>query len=90
MLHHGENLAVLIFSLDSCLQVRVQSDPAGRLVISGEPEHPDNPWGVTPFKKVLTLLHSIRTIYLRYASSIFNKIYIIVETCLSQLTARSF
>jgi hypothetical protein len=32
--------------------VRVQSDPAGRLVISGEPEHPDNPWGVTPFKKV--------------------------------------
>lgn len=36
------------------LQVRVQSDPAGRLVISGDPEHPDNPWGVTPFKKVLT------------------------------------
>ncbi|GMI86296.1 hypothetical protein HRI_002298900 [Hibiscus trionum] len=33
-------------------EVRVQSDPAGRLVISGEPEHPDNPWGVTPFKKV--------------------------------------
>lgn len=32
--------------------MRVQSDPAGRLVISGEPEHPDNPWGVTPFKKV--------------------------------------
>jgi len=34
-------------------EVRVQSDPAGRLVISGEPEHPDNPWGVTPFKKVM-------------------------------------
>ncbi|RWW25922.1 hypothetical protein GW17_00009716 [Ensete ventricosum] len=32
--------------------VHVQSDPAGRLVISGEPEQPDNPWGVTPFKKV--------------------------------------
>lgn len=32
--------------------MRVQSDPAGRLVISGEPEHADNPWGVTPFKKV--------------------------------------
>uniref|UniRef100_A0A803MA27 ARID domain-containing protein n=1 Tax=Chenopodium quinoa TaxID=63459 RepID=A0A803MA27_CHEQI len=31
--------------------VRVQSDPAGRLVISGEPENPDNPWSVTPFKK---------------------------------------
>ncbi|KAK6129454.1 hypothetical protein DH2020_036803 [Rehmannia glutinosa] len=32
--------------------VRVQSDPAGRLVISGQPEQQDNPWGVTPFKKV--------------------------------------
>ncbi|KAB1206429.1 AT-rich interactive domain-containing protein 3 [Morella rubra] len=36
-------------------EVRVQSDPAGRLVISGEPEHADNPWGVTPFKKVVSL-----------------------------------
>eukprot|EP01018_Ginkgo_biloba_P032221 Gb_18614 [translate_table: standard] len=36
-------------------EVRVQCDPAGRLVISGEPEQPDNPWGVTPFKKVISL-----------------------------------
>ncbi|KAF9601815.1 hypothetical protein IFM89_023346 [Coptis chinensis] len=36
-------------------EVRVQSDPAGRLVISGDPEQPDNPWGVTPFKKVVSL-----------------------------------
>ncbi|KAG1326855.1 hypothetical protein COCNU_01G007890 [Cocos nucifera] len=36
-------------------EVQVQSDPAGRLIISGEPEQPDNPWGVTPFKKVVTL-----------------------------------
>ncbi|GLT82492.1 hypothetical protein SLE2022_008580 [Rubroshorea leprosula] len=36
-------------------EVRVQSDPAGRLVISGEPEYADNPWGVTPFKKVVSL-----------------------------------
>ncbi|XP_077254164.1 AT-rich interactive domain-containing protein 6-like isoform X2 [Tasmannia lanceolata] len=36
-------------------EVRVQSDPAGRLVISGEPEQPDNPWGVTPFRKVINL-----------------------------------
>ncbi|XP_059437725.1 AT-rich interactive domain-containing protein 6-like isoform X1 [Corylus avellana] len=36
-------------------EVRVQSDPAGRLVISGEPEHADNPWGVTPFKKIVSL-----------------------------------
>lgn len=36
-------------------EVHVQSDPAGRLVISGQPEHLDNPWGVTPFKKVVSL-----------------------------------
>jgi hypothetical protein len=34
-------------------QVHVQSDPAGRLVIIGDPEQPDNPWGITPFKKVV-------------------------------------
>lgn len=34
-------------------QVRVQSDPVGRLVITGQPEQLDNPWGITPFKKVL-------------------------------------
>ncbi|XP_020584911.1 AT-rich interactive domain-containing protein 6-like [Phalaenopsis equestris] len=36
-------------------EVHVQSDPAGRLIISGEPEQADNPWGVTAFKKVITL-----------------------------------
>ncbi|XP_074563447.1 AT-rich interactive domain-containing protein 6-like [Curcuma longa] len=36
-------------------EVQVQSEPSGRLIISGKPEHPDNPWGVTPFKKVITL-----------------------------------
>ncbi|KAG8377204.1 hypothetical protein BUALT_Bualt08G0003800 [Buddleja alternifolia] len=36
-------------------EVRVQSDPAGRLVITGQPEQVDNPWGVTPFKKVVSL-----------------------------------
>ncbi|XP_078161925.1 AT-rich interactive domain-containing protein 3-like [Carex rostrata] len=36
-------------------EVQVKSDPSGRLVLSGEPEQPDNPWGVTPFKKVITL-----------------------------------
>ncbi|KAL6496787.1 AT-rich interactive domain-containing protein 3 [Orobanche hederae] len=36
-------------------EVRVQSDPAGRLVISGQPEQQDNPWGVAPFKKVVSL-----------------------------------
>lgn len=46
---------VLLLLSSDITQVRVQSDPAGRLVITGEPEHPDNPWGVTPFKKVHNL-----------------------------------
>ncbi|KAM7259987.1 hypothetical protein ACFE04_008865 [Oxalis oulophora] len=36
-------------------EIRVQSDPAGRLVITGQPEQIENPWGITPFKKVVTL-----------------------------------
>lgn len=36
-------------------EVRVQSDAAGRLVISGQPEQLDNPWGVSPFKKIVSL-----------------------------------
>uniref|UniRef100_A0A3Q7EV49 SHSP domain-containing protein n=1 Tax=Solanum lycopersicum TaxID=4081 RepID=A0A3Q7EV49_SOLLC len=36
-------------------EVRVQSDPAGRLVITGRPNQLDNPWGVTSFKKLVTL-----------------------------------
>ncbi|XP_069148545.1 AT-rich interactive domain-containing protein 5-like [Solanum lycopersicum] len=36
-------------------EVRVQSDPAGRLVITGQPKQLDNFWGITAFKKVVTL-----------------------------------
>ncbi|XP_027769639.1 AT-rich interactive domain-containing protein 5-like [Solanum pennellii] len=36
-------------------EVRVRSDPAGRLVITGQPNQLDNFWGVTAFKKVVTL-----------------------------------
>nr|XP_011458112.1 PREDICTED: AT-rich interactive domain-containing protein 3-like isoform X2 [Fragaria vesca subsp. vesca] len=36
-------------------EVHVQSDPIGRLIISGQPLQLDNPWGVTPFKKVVSL-----------------------------------
>lgn len=49
----AEKIANILFRW---YQVHVQSDPAGRLVITGDPEQPDNPWGITPFKKVITLL----------------------------------
>uniref|UniRef100_J3M1W2 SHSP domain-containing protein n=1 Tax=Oryza brachyantha TaxID=4533 RepID=J3M1W2_ORYBR len=32
-------------------EVHLQSDPAGRLIVTGEPEQLDNPWGVIPFNK---------------------------------------
>ncbi|RXH96747.1 hypothetical protein DVH24_009589 [Malus domestica] len=48
-----EEIVVLIYGVPP--QVRVQSDPAGRLVITGQPEQIDNPWGITPFKKVVSL-----------------------------------
>jgi hypothetical protein len=47
------------------VQVHVQSDPAGRLVITGDPEQPDNPWGVTPFKKVKIALRMLTREQLR-------------------------
>ncbi|GAV84803.1 ARID domain-containing protein [Cephalotus follicularis] len=37
-------------------EVHVQTDAAGRLVISGQPKQLDNPWGVTPFSKVVVSL----------------------------------
>ncbi|XP_019067736.1 AT-rich interactive domain-containing protein 6-like [Solanum lycopersicum] len=36
-------------------ELRVQSDPTGCLVITGQQHQLDNPWGVTSFKKVVTL-----------------------------------
>ncbi|XP_051126639.1 AT-rich interactive domain-containing protein 5-like isoform X2 [Andrographis paniculata] len=36
-------------------EVRVQTDPAGRVVITGQPEQVENPWGITPFRKVVSL-----------------------------------
>ncbi|XVE66459.1 hypothetical protein DITRI_Ditri08aG0081300 [Diplodiscus trichospermus] len=42
-------------------EVHVQSDPAGRLVISGQPKQVDNLWGVAPFKKVVSLPSRIDT-----------------------------
>lgn len=33
-------------------QVRIQCEEGGRVVICGSPEQPNNPWGVTAFRKV--------------------------------------
>ncbi|CAA7059443.1 unnamed protein product [Microthlaspi erraticum] len=38
---------------------RIQSDPTGKLIITGQPEQLDNPWGITPFNKTPQQHHSI-------------------------------
>ncbi|KAF5747261.1 AT-rich interactive domain-containing protein 5 isoform X2 [Tripterygium wilfordii] len=57
-------------------EVQVQSDPAGRLVISGRPEQLDNPWGITPFKKIVNLPSRINPHYTSAVVSLHGRLYI--------------
>ncbi|KAK6939133.1 Alpha crystallin/Hsp20 domain, partial [Dillenia turbinata] len=36
-------------------EIKIQSDPVGRIVITGEPEQVDSPWEIGPFQKVVNL-----------------------------------
>ncbi|XP_012073561.1 AT-rich interactive domain-containing protein 5 isoform X2 [Jatropha curcas] len=57
-------------------EVRVQSDPAGRLVITGQPEQLDNPWGITPFKKVVSLPSRIDPLQTSAVVSLHGRLYV--------------
>ncbi|XP_071922904.1 uncharacterized protein [Coffea arabica] len=57
-------------------EVRVQSDPAGRLVITGQPEQPDNPWGITAFKKVVSLPARIDPLQTSAVVSLHGRLYV--------------
>lgn len=57
-------------------EVRVQSDPAGRLVISGEPRDADNPWGATPFKKVVSLPSRIDSVQTSAVVTLHGQLFI--------------
>ncbi|XP_044511983.1 AT-rich interactive domain-containing protein 5-like isoform X2 [Mangifera indica] len=57
-------------------EVRVQSDPAGRLVITGQPEQVDNPWGITPFKKVVNLPGRIDPLHTSAVVSLHGRLFI--------------
>ncbi|CAL5349556.1 unnamed protein product [Camellia sinensis] len=57
-------------------EVRVQSDPAGRLVITGQPEQPDNPWGITAFKKVVSLPARIDPLQTSAIVSLHGRLYV--------------
>lgn len=57
-------------------EVRVQSDPAGRLVITGQPEQLDNPWGITPFKKVVSLPARIDPLHTSAVVSLHGRLFV--------------
>ncbi|KAK6116813.1 hypothetical protein DH2020_049443 [Rehmannia glutinosa] len=57
-------------------EVRVQSDPAGRLVITGLPEHVDNPWGITAFKKVVSLPARIDPLQTSAVVSLHGRLFV--------------
>ncbi|GFS38162.1 ARID/BRIGHT DNA-binding domain-containing protein [Actinidia rufa] len=57
-------------------EVRVQSDPAGRLVITGQPEQHDNPWGITAFKKVVSLPARIDPLQTSAVVSLHGRLFV--------------
>ncbi|GAA0173886.1 DNA-binding transcription factor [Lithospermum erythrorhizon] len=57
-------------------EVHVQSDPAGRLVITGQPYQPDNPWGITPFKKVVSLPSRIDPLQTSAVVSLHGRLFV--------------
>lgn len=57
-------------------EVRVQSDPAGHLVITGQPEQIDNPWGITPFKKVVNLPSRIDPLHTSAVVSLHGRLHV--------------
>ncbi|KAE9586652.1 hypothetical protein Lal_00004489 [Lupinus albus] len=57
-------------------EVRVQSDPVGRVVITGHPEQVDNPWGITPFKKVVNLPARIDPLQTTAVVSLHGRLFV--------------
>jgi HSP20 family molecular chaperone IbpA len=57
-------------------EVRIQSDPAGKVVITGQPEQLDNPWGITPFKKIVDLSARIDPLHTSAVMSMHGRLFI--------------
>ncbi|CAN8240194.1 unnamed protein product [Cochlearia groenlandica] len=57
-------------------EVRVQSDPSGRLVIAGQPEQLDNPWGITPFKKIVNFPARIDSLHTSAVVSLHGRLFV--------------
>ncbi|KAJ4879580.1 AT-rich interactive domain-containing protein 6 [Raphanus sativus] len=57
-------------------EIHIQSDPAGRLIITGEPEQLDNPWGITPFKKIVGLSARIDPLRTSAVMSMHGRLFV--------------
>jgi HSP20 family molecular chaperone IbpA len=57
-------------------EVRIQCEPGGRLVIAGMPEDPENPWGVTPFRKVICLPSRIDAHQTSAVVTLYGQLYV--------------
>ncbi|GAB2300485.1 AT-rich interactive domain-containing protein 5 [Dionaea muscipula] len=57
-------------------EVRVQSDPAGRLVITGQPEQLENPWGIAPFRKIVNLPARINPLQTSAVVSLHGRLFV--------------
>ncbi|EOA40571.1 hypothetical protein CARUB_v10009301mg [Capsella rubella] len=57
-------------------EVRIQSDPVGKVVITGQPEQLDNPWGITPFKKIVDLSARIDPLHTSAVMSMHGRLFI--------------
>ncbi|XP_024396670.1 uncharacterized protein [Physcomitrium patens] len=57
-------------------EVRIQCEPGGRLVIAGMPEDPENPWGVTPFRKVISLPSRIDAHQTSAVVTLYGQLYV--------------
>ncbi|KZV20681.1 AT-rich interactive domain-containing protein 5-like [Dorcoceras hygrometricum] len=61
-----------------CNEVRVQSDPAGRVIIMGQPQKIDHLWGITPFQKIIRLPARIDPRRTSAFMNQYGRLYVIV------------
>ncbi|MCO5609285.1 hypothetical protein L7F22_063511 [Adiantum nelumboides] len=64
-------------------EVRIQCEPGGQLVIVGEPEERDSPWGITSFKKVINLPLPIDASQTSAVVTVHGQLFVLDSTALA-------
>ncbi|CAM6084477.1 unnamed protein product [Calypogeia fissa] len=57
-------------------EVRIQCEEGGRVVICGSPEQPNNPWGVTAFRKVVNLPSKIDAHHTSAVVTLYGQLFV--------------